>query len=318
MQDCTAQGGIVIEDKSRLSRINSRTVKDDASFAIASLKKDQVALIQNVDPTEADRLIAEIAKGFALLESLELQAGMASLAGHRDNVGDYFMTVDKRKDYKIVTPHSEGSHLLGMQMAAFYCLENTTDGGETILMNVDQNSEMWGILRDKVVKGVTKRSLSRSEKSQLRMRYRLNMPEDSLTSDDEILKATTIDSNITLYDVLASPKKLHSNILNQDLHTLWYTTESIDYDSLEQFKNLLLESGLLKQSAGISEFKMFDSDPGLRIGHFGSRYDQLFKCKISYKLQPNDLVIQNNLTWTHGVANWTPSSGHRRIIAAFA
>ena len=177
---------------------------------------------------------------------------------------------------------------------------------------------MWNVLRDKVVKGATKKSLTRSEKSQLRIKYKLNMPEDSLTSDDEILKATPIDSNTTLYDVLTSPKKRFSKILHQDLHTLWYTTESIDYDSLEQFKDLLLESGLLKQSSGISDFKMLDFDPGLRLGHFGSQYDQLFKCKISYKLQPNDLVIQNNLSWTHGVTNWTPGSGTRKIIAAFA
>jgi hypothetical protein len=31
-----------------------------------------------------------------------------------------------------------------------------------------------------------------------------------------------------------------------------------------------------------------------------------------------DLVIYNNLTWAHSVANWSPDSGTRRVIAAFA
>jgi hypothetical protein len=30
------------------------------------------------------------------------------------------------------------------------------------------------------------------------------------------------------------------------------------------------------------------------------------------------LIIQNNLTWTHAVNNWSPGSGLRKVAAAFA
>jgi len=131
----------VLEDKSRLSTIRASNVRDDANFIVESLKEDQVILVQDLDPDEADDLIALIAEKFDLSDSLELQTGMASTY-QRENVGGYFMTVDKRKDYQFVSPHSEGSSFINMQLAAFYCYENTIDGGETILMNVDQSSNI--------------------------------------------------------------------------------------------------------------------------------------------------------------------------------
>jgi hypothetical protein len=35
-------------------------------------------------------------------------------------------------------------------------------------------------------------------------------------------------------------------------------------------------------------------------------------------LTRGDLIILNNLTWAHSVANWRPESGVRNVSAAFA
>ena len=42
------------------------------------------------------------------------------------------------------------------------------------------------------------------------------------------------------------------------------------------------------------------------------------KYKIVRKLEPGDLVIMNNQTWTHAANNWSPGSGVRRIGVAIA
>jgi len=33
------------------------------------------------------------------------------------------MSVNERNDYQFIPPHSEGNHLMNMQLAAFFCYE---------------------------------------------------------------------------------------------------------------------------------------------------------------------------------------------------
>src|SRR5690606_9521241 len=102
-----------------------------------ALSEDKVVLIQDVNADDADGLMHSVATHLGLTESLEVQSCFASSLGHRENVSRYYMSVNKRKDYEFVPPHSEGSSFTNIQLASRY--ENNTDGGETILMNVDQS-----------------------------------------------------------------------------------------------------------------------------------------------------------------------------------
>jgi len=317
MSICKDLDSEVFEDKNRLSTIKSTSISEDALFIVQALKKDQVILVEDVDPGEADSLITHIAKAFNLSESLEIQAGMASIH-QRENVGNCFMTVDRRGDYQFVSPHSEGSSFMNMQLAAFYCYENSVDGGETILLNVDQSSKLWDVLREKAVRGKSRKPLTAGEITQKRMQFRLNMPEDTLTDEDEILTSTTIDPDFTVFDVLAKPKRTYSTVLEQEIYALWYTIQYSDYDSLEEFHRLLVNSNLLKQPQDNVDLAKFDDNYGLRIKRFGSQYSQLFKSKITYKTKPNDFLILNNLSWAHAANNWTPGSGVRNVVGAFA
>src|SRR5262249_26878908 len=136
------------EDSSRLVTIaNSHDANLD--FVRKSLQEDLVVLIRNVEADRADTVMRDVADGFGLGETLELQAGLAGLKGHRHNIGKYFMSVTQRSDYQFVCPHSEGNSFGNMQLASFFCYENSTDGGESILMNVDESSTLWPSLLEK-------------------------------------------------------------------------------------------------------------------------------------------------------------------------
>lgn len=284
----------------------------------AALRDDKIVLIQGVNPEMADQTIFSVAEHFDLQKSLELQAAFAASLGHRENIGKYFMSVNKRDNFQFIAPHSEGGRFSNMQLAAFYCFENSTDGGETILMNVNQDCRLWNQLREKIKRGKTKRELTPSEIQQIKVMARLNMPEDTLKSDDEILSQTEVDTNFTVYEVLAKPVKSFSNILNTEVYVYWDNIESTDYDSADEFHRFLTEHNLLKQPITMMDPDLMDDSLLRRIRNFGSQYHQLFKQCIIRKLLPGELIIQNNMTWCHSVNNWTPESGIRKVAAAFA
>lgn len=111
-----------------------------------------MVLIPGVSAADADQMMHSIADDFGLQNALELQAGFAASLGHRQNVSRYHTSVNKRAAHQFVPPHSEGSSFTNMEMASFFCTENSTDGGEMVLMNVNESGEMWELLREKVVR----------------------------------------------------------------------------------------------------------------------------------------------------------------------
>ncbi|TQV81100.1 TauD/TfdA family dioxygenase [Aliikangiella coralliicola] len=313
---CTETKNCISEDRSRLVALGSDDKNEE--LIVGLLKKDQVVLVQGIEPHEADSLMYSIAAKFGLAESLEVQAAFASSKGHRENIGRYYMSVNKRKDYQFIPPHSEGGSFSNLQLASFYCYENSTDGGETILMNVDQSSEIWGELRELLTRGKATKELTRTEIEQIKVMAHLNMPEDVLKDDDEILKEIKVSPYFTIFDVLAKPRKTYSRLLDNEVFVYWDTIESVDYDSVTAYSQLLEQDGLLKLPPDNCDVKILDDSNERRVRHFGSDYEKLFKCKITRKLQPGEFIIQNNLTWAHSVSNWTPGSGFRKVAAAFA
>ncbi len=316
--DSIDSGSCLPEDQNRLVTINSSNIDADVALIIDSLKKDQVVLMKNLAPDEADSLMSSVAGKFGLSETLEIQAAYAASLGHRENIGRYYMSVNKRDDYQFVAPHSEGSSFTNMQLASFYCYENSTDGGETILMNVDPSCEIWHLLREKVKRGKAERPLTPGEIRKIKMLARLSMPEDTLKEDDEILEQSPLGSDFTLFSVLAKPQKTYSKVLNREVYAFWDTIGSIDDDSGKEFDCFLRKHNLLKLPPDNINIKTLDESSDRSIRSFGSRFDQLFKCSVTRKLEPGDFMIQNNLTWTHAVNNWTPGSGARKVVAAFA
>src|SRR5436190_12786780 len=107
------------------------------------LRKDAVVLCPQVSETVAGDTVRGVAEALGLGEQLTLQAGFAAFLGHRHRVGDYFMSVNRRGDFQFIPPHSEGTGFQSIQLASFYCFENSTDGGETILMNVRRSGDAW-------------------------------------------------------------------------------------------------------------------------------------------------------------------------------
>ncbi|HEX4138241.1 MAG TPA: hypothetical protein VHY84_26765 [Bryobacteraceae bacterium] len=284
------------------------------------LRQDMVALITDVDADDADNIVHGVADRLGLGDSLKLKAGLARLGGHRRNIGRYFMSVNQRGDYQFIPPHSEGNSSGGIELAAFFCYENSTDGGETIFMNIDESGKAWNLLREQVRRGrLTSRQLLPHEVLHAKALYHLDLSVDALQGDDQILQAgRTSIADLTVVDVLARPKKMFSRILGRSVYVYWDTIASIDFDSAREYECLLRQSGLLKVPPdGLAPIQM-DNAAQRRILHSGVEYIQLFKAKITRKLASGDLVIQNNLTWCHAVTNWTPGSGSRRIVASFA
>ena len=311
----------VPEDRSRLVILECDRHRADSNIALDAIRKDQVVLIRNIFADEADGVIHGIANGLGLAEDLSLQAGYARLYPHRHNISEFFMSVNERDDYQIVVPHSEGSTAQIMQLAVFYCYENNTDGGESILMNVDASSKVWQSLREKRRRGKLLRSKTLTQREIMRARgqYALNLPEDLLKDDDQILlEEETQIPGLSVAEVLAKPVKVHSRILNTDMYVYWDTVSNIDHDSALEYWRLLKQCGLLKEPAGGLGLERLDTQNPDRIYQSGLDFSQLFKCKITLKLSPGDLIVQNNFTWTHAASNWSPGSGTRRIAASFA
>jgi hypothetical protein len=291
----------------------------DLDRVVSSLRNDQAILIRQVAPDRADQLISAVAERFGLSQELEKQASFANFLGHRDRVGKYFMTVNRRANYEFITPHSEGTSFVGMQLASFHCYENSTDGGETILFNADDTLPGWSNLREHGRRAELGASLAPHEVARARGLYQIRLPEDVLRTDDHVLKRTnTAIRGLTLVDVLAKLQRTHSKVLDRPAYVYWDSVASIDSDSAVEFEQLLRQTGLLKEPADGLPLEKLDAAARRRELQSGTVFSQLFRCKITRKLVPGDLVIVNNLTWAHATNNWTPESGVRKVAAAFA
>ena len=306
----------ILGDSHRLVKLDG-THAVDLDEAVSALRKDDVVLVRGLSMDRADEMLHSLSARFELADSLQLQAGLASLFGHRTNVGDYFMSVNRRNDYDFVTPHSEGDHISDLQIASLYCIKNTTDGGHTILINIDGENAVWPNLREQVAKiSPSSRKLTHGEAKIARAYHSLNSPNDIISNGDQIIhKIDTQIEGIDIFDVLTPPRKSFSKIIGRDIHVYWDNISSIDMSVPQYFEEILASFGLLKSADGIVNM---DSDKKRRVWRSNVDHKVLFKSQIALKLSPGDLIIQNNMTWTHSASNWTPGSGVRDLVAAFA
>jgi hypothetical protein len=311
----------VPEDRGRLVVLQHGHDRSNINVALASIKKDMVVLIRNLSADESEHVMHAIAGGFGLAEELALQASYVELYRHRHNIGKYSMSVNERLDYQFIPPHSEGGRTQPLQLAAFYCYENSTDGGESILMNVADSTSAWASLREPVRRGrlLQPRELTERELRRARGQYFLNLPNDLLREDDQVLEEQeTKIPGLSVVQALAKIEKAHSRVLDSNLYVYWDTVSSADFDSAVEYLQLLKQCGLLKEPDGGLDLNRLDSQGTRRMFHSGVTFSELFKCKITIKLAPGDLIIQNNFTWTHAANNWSPGSGIRNIAASFA
>jgi hypothetical protein len=310
----------ILEDRSKLVIIDHGNNGVDLNLIVSSLQRDLVVLVKSVTATQADETLYMVAHKLGLSESLELQAGFATFHGHRRNIGKYFMSVNSRSGYQFITPHSEGTSAVSMQLASFYCYENSTDGGETILMNVDGESKTWQGLKEKVTRArpIFKR-LSSGQAMQAKALYGIRLPNDILRDDDQIVAETPSKvPGLALVEVLARTEKTYSRILGRNLYAYWDSVASYDHDLASAYLDLLKRWGLLKEPPCGIDLHQMDNAAPRRLWHSGISFLQIFKSRITHKLVPGDLIIQNNLSWTHSANNWSPNSGTRNIAAAFA
>lgn len=311
-----ATGYGVVEDRSRLAVLG----EGDMDAVLNALRNDQVALIQGLDQTRADAFIAGVAAQLGLLDQLAIQTGFASIRGHRENVGKNFMTVNKRAGYQFIPAHSEGGHRVGMQLAAFYAHENSTDGGHSILLNADDDSPVWASQRELMVKvdlGGTRPS--RGDVARAKVMYSIDILQDQLAPGDEVIaERPSFMPGVRVLTVLTPTRTSYSAILDRNVHVYWDTVASVDFDSGKEYLRLLTASGLLKVPPEGVDISVLDNAHERRVWSSGVNYEALFKSRLTHKLAPGELVIFNNMTWSHSTSNWTPGSGVRRVVGAFA
>jgi len=309
----------VPEDPSRLRLLEHGATDCDFEAVVAAMKSDQAVVIGRVNSRHADTIVSNIAERFGLQDQLELQATFASILGHRENVGKYFMSVNPRGDYRFVLSHSEGHRGSDIQLAAFYCYENSTDGGITILQNVDDESVQWDSLREVVTKiDLCGTILTPAESALAKATQGVDL-ESALVEDDEVLRERESPFPGTrLLEVLAKPRKVYSRILGRHVNVYWDNMASTDFDSGHEYLRLLRCCGLLQEPDSGLDISQLDLAYPRQRWNSGVKYEALFKSKITRKLAPGELLIHNNLTWTHSCSNWTPGSGKRKMAAAFA
>ena len=315
--------------------VNSRTVIPEAPESLAgfgfgeyepcmsrivdSLRADKVVLIREVPPEQADAVLGAVTDGLGLLHRLRLQAEFAELKGHRQRVGEYRMTVNARTAYQFITPHCEGDSYVNIQLASFYCLENSTDGGENLLLNIDDGSTAWPSLRELVTRvAPNSEKLPAATMRRATVMYHLESPPDLRQEDEVVAEFPGAIRGLRLLKALAQPRRTHSQILQRDVFAYWDSVASIDFDCVHAYARTLEGRGLLRASPqGLTLAQMDNAQPR-RLRSSGVDHNLLFKRMIRYKLAPGDLILLNNLTWAHSAANWTPESGVRNIAAAFA
>ena len=126
-------------DMGRVEIADCRAEGFGVSTLVTALKSDRVVLVRHVVQHQADQIIGAVAAELGLSRELESQAAFASFQGQPQKISKYFMTVNRRKDFEFILPHCEGSLLQDLQLSAFYCHENTTDGGVSLLLNINQD-----------------------------------------------------------------------------------------------------------------------------------------------------------------------------------
>jgi len=288
--------------------------------AIEALRADFVILVGELTISEAEFILNQVASALDLQDSLKIQAGFATMLGHRKNIGESFMTVNDREDYQFISAHSEGSHAAGIQFASFYCIENSTDGGDTILFHVDNHRSGWGKLKEftrKIDAGPWQ--LTPGQASILKMRYNIRVPDDIIGENDTIIRELPpVFGDVKIFEVLTNTKTSLSKILNRTVNCYWDSSASIDYSCGKEYMALLQDMGLLRQPSNEMSLSQIDSCASRRIWESGAIFEDLFQGIIHRRLRPGDLIFYNNLTWAHSATNWTPHSGDRKVIAAFA
>ncbi|MFT6044424.1 MAG: hypothetical protein ACI9WC_000121 [Arenicella sp.] len=304
----------------KLEILNGRAEGASAENVLNALKQDKVVLVKGLLPEGADQLMAAVADALHIRNELEIQAGFASIKGHRQNIGRYYMTVNNRDNYEFITPHSEGTSAVNMQLASFYCYENSTDGGESLLFNVDSENPLWSQQREQVVKArITKSSVSPVEIAQGKALFEVDIEKDVLHEDDEILEQVEVPvDGIELYNVLSPARKTYSKILDKELYAYWDSVASVDRDSAEEYFRFLTNEKIMHHPATPLTVEQADVVRARRIWNSGVEYQKLFKSQLTIKLSSGDFVLMNNLSWVHSANNWTPSSGVRNVSAAFA
>jgi len=306
----------------RILRIPPARERSHLAIAEEGLKGDRVILFEALSLTEAEEMVAAVATQAGLLDQLELQAAFASIHGHRKNIGNFFMTVTQREHGQFITPHSEGTRLANIQLASFYCIENSTDGGETILLNTRQNGGGWRTQRELVFKidAEAASQLSAAQIQYAKVLYNIQLPRDTLSDVDHVVLETSSEElcGLKVYGVLIPLAMAHSQVLDQDMYVYWDNVGNVDYDSVEQYANLLGQIGLPGLPLNLTRLAEIDKYRDRRCWRSGSHYTDFFSGYIRHKLRPGDLLIFNNLSWAHSATAWTPQAGNRRVIAAFA
>ena len=293
---------------------------DQLIFEIGTaIKLGRVALVQGVGPDAADRIIGKVADRFGILDSLEIQSGFAGIQGHRENIGRYLTTVNRRPDYGFLCSHSEGQRNMVVQIACFYCYENTTDGGVTILQSTDPNSSEWSLLREVTIKlDLCGRTLSRTDVAQARALFGVILPDDILSDRDEVLRERESPfSGVRFFDTLSPLTKAYSVVSEQHVYVCWENVSAADLDSTKQFMQLLRNCELLREPVG-RDISKLDYSYSRKVFSSGMAYEKLFTSRVIRKLRPQEFIIFNNMLWTHAASNWTHSSGIRKLAAVFA
>ncbi|MEX2964150.1 hypothetical protein [Microbulbifer sp. TYP-18] len=309
---------IIKEDSSSLFIVEDVRKKNDADYLLQCLREDKVVLIRSCSSSDADALIHQVAKRLGLLDSLKLQATFASSLGTRKNIGQYYMSVNERQDYNVVPPHSEGSSFATLQLASFFCYENTTDGGETVLMNVDGLSPLFADLRELGVRAKFDGTPTAADIAQARSMFRVDLRNGALKDDDIVLNEISVSSKLKLYEVLGRPVKSHSLITEDLRYVYWDSICTTDFDVLKFMETFLRREQLFKEPPNYTDISEIDWGPARRSVHSDIDFDKLFLRKITLKLAPGDFILANNFNWVHSVNNWTPGSGIRTVAAAFA
>lgn len=309
---------LVPEQRNRLSVLESSGRLNDIDRVVQSLREDSVVLVRNLELQHADAIIRHVASAFGLLDRLDMQATFADMLGHRHRVGKYRMSVNMRPSHQFIPPHSEGDSFTGIQLASFYCCENSTDGGVTVLLNVDDSSPTWTSLRERVMRlDRGSRHLESGELRRATVLHHLHTPATVRVEDRVLGELQSAIPGVKLVDALAVPRKIRSVILERDLYSYWDSIASVDRSAVGAYARLIRNSGLLKEPVG-HDLSQLDNAAPRRIWASGVDHASLFRCRITHKLVRGDLVVLNNFTWAHSVTNWTAESGVRDVSAAFA
>lgn len=289
-------------------------------FIRQALSNNKLVLIKSANFEKATNIFSELVDSYGLRNSYDLQMQyVVHMIAGREALDDVAVTVNEREHYQFIQAHSEGDSSSPLDILALHCTQNATSGGENLFSLINQSADHSKLrAKEKVIVGT---DLNEAELRSLRMHHRdATVQMDKFPEQGRVLLEYGRGSIVVRTTPL---QPTYSLLSDKEVITYWDNVTVHDHAFHRHQFELLVHLGIFHHLKD-TDYKSYmhledDSDWAPANTNSGSTEEtaKLFSSHVLYKMEPGDLLMLNNKTWTHAVNNWPPTET-RKLSAMYA